>query len=154
MCLAWLLTIDIVKMENKYSLATFVNAMSSRCKNRPICTRFRCKILINPLRWELTHVRLSTHHVLIHILEVLNQHNSPKRNANPVVPVRVIQSHTQYRWTTRAVLYYQSSIHGRYRRVQTNFHYKSWAHESHNKQKLRIYYIYMLSRSSITIKTY
>ena len=154
MCLAWLLTIDIVKMENKYSLATFVNGRSSRCKNRPICTRFRCKILINPLRWELTHVRLSTRHMLIHILEVLNQHNSPKTIANPVVPVRVIQSHTQYQWTTRAILYYQSSIHVRYRRVPTNFHYKPWAHESHIKQRFRIYYIYMLSWSWIMTETY
>ena len=34
----------------------------------------------------------------------------------------------------------------------TNFHYKPWAHESHIKQKLKDYYIYMVSRSSITIK--
>ena len=36
----------------------------------------------------------------------------------------------------------------------TNFHYKPWAHEIHIKQKLKDYYIYMLSQSSITIKTY
>ena len=39
-----------------------------------------------------------------------------------------------------------------HRKVQTNLHYKPWAHESHIKQKLKDYYIYMLSRSSITIK--
>ena len=41
-----------------------------------------------------------------------------------------------------------------HRRGSTNFYYKLWAHESHIKQTLEIYYIYMLSRSSITIKTY
>ena len=41
-----------------------------------------------------------------------------------------------------------------HRRGSTNFHYKPWAHRSHIKQTLEIYYIYMLSRSSITIKTY
>ena len=59
------------------------------CENRPIYTRFSWKLLINPLRWELTRVHLSTRHVLIHILEALNQHNSPKTIANPVVSVRV-----------------------------------------------------------------
>ena len=39
-----------------------------------------------------------------------------------------------------------------HRKIQTNLHYKSWAHESHIKQELKIYCIYMLSRSSITIK--
>ena len=41
-----------------------------------------------------------------------------------------------------------------YRKVQTIHHYKPWAHGSHIKQKLKDYYIYMLSRSSITIKIY
>ena len=41
-----------------------------------------------------------------------------------------------------------------HRKVQTNLHYKPWAHESHIIQKHKDYYIYMLSRSSITIKTY
>ena len=41
-----------------------------------------------------------------------------------------------------------------HRKVQTNLHYKPWAHESHIIQKLKDYNIYMLSRSSITIKTY
>ena len=36
----------------------------------------------------------------------------------------------------------------------SNFLYKLWAHERHIKQKLKDYYIYMLSQSSITIKTY
>ena len=39
-----------------------------------------------------------------------------------------------------------------YRKVQTNLHYKPWAHGSHIIQKFKDYYIYMLSRSSITIK--
>ena len=41
-----------------------------------------------------------------------------------------------------------------HRKVQTNLHYKPWAHGSHIIKKLKDYYIYMLSRSSITIKTY
>ena len=66
----------------------------------------------------------------------------------------VIQSHIQCPWTTRAVLHYQSSIHVWYKRVQTIFYYKPWAHESHIKRKFKDYYIYMLSRSSTTISTY
>ena len=41
-----------------------------------------------------------------------------------------------------------------HRNVQTIHHYKPWAHGSHIIQKLKDYYIYMLSRSSITIKIY
>ena len=37
-------------------------------------------------------------------------------------------------------------------KVQINLHYKPWAHGSHIIKKLKYYYIYMLSRSSITIK--
>jgi len=36
----------------------------------------------------------------------------------------------------------------------SNFTYKLWAHESHIKQKHKVYCIYMLSRNSITINTY
>jgi len=42
-------------------------------------------------------------HVLIHILEALNQHNSPKMIANSVVPVRVCHMHKikhTYRYTS------------------------------------------------------
>ena len=84
------------------------------------------KLLINPLRRGLARVRLSTRHVLIHALEALNQHNSPKTRANPVVPVRVCHmpriKHT-YRYTNayiaddpqRAILfiyYYKFDIGG------------------------------------------
>ena len=41
-----------------------------------------------------------------------------------------------------------------HRKVQTNLHYKPWAHGSHIIQKLKDYYIYMLSRSSATIEIY
>ena len=34
----------------------------------------------------------------------------------------------------------------------SNFTYKPWAHESHIKQKRKVYCIYILSRSSATIK--
>ena len=44
------------------------------------------------------------------------------------------------------------TLQAQHRKVQTNLHYKPWAHESHIIQKLKNYYIYMLSRSSITIK--
>ena len=44
------------------------------------------------------------------------------------------------------------TLPGQHRKVQTIHHYKPWAHGSHIIQKLKDYYIYMLSRSSITIK--
>ena len=136
----------------------------TRCENRPICTRFKWKLLINPLRWELTRVCLSTRHVLIHTLEALNQHNSPKTTANPVVPVcarTYVQdsayAHTVYNQICRHRTIKSSFTHlilrVRYRRV-SSFTYKPWAHESHIKQKLKVYWIYMLSWSSTTISTY
>ena len=39
-----------------------------------------------------------------------------------------------------------------HKKIQTIHHYKPWTHGSHVIQKLKNYYICMLSRSSITIK--
>ena len=143
-----------------------LGSLQTLCENRPICTRFRWKLLSNPSRWELTRVRFSTRHVLIHIFEALNQHNSSKTIANPVVPVcapiyaqdstyaHTIHNQIHHHRTTKSSFILQKFNTSLIYEGSSYFHYKSWAHESHIKQKHKIYCIYMLSRSSITIKTY
>ena len=84
---------------------------------------------------------------------------------NPVVPVRVCHmpriKHT-YCYTCAYMFhkeqFYKNRVRNLILQVQyrwvSNFTYKPWAHESHIKQKHKVYCIYILSRSSITIKTY
>ena len=100
--------------------------------------------------------------MLIHILEAFNQHNSPRTRTNPVVPVRVCHmpriKHT-YRIQARTLpmihkeQFYTLDITSLIY-VGSNLLYKPWVHERHIKPKLKVYCIYILSRSSATIKTY
>ena len=74
-------------------------------------------------------------------------------NIHPGSSICTYRLQSDHRHRTTKSSFTHLILQVRYRWV-SSFTYKPWAHESHIKQKLKVYCIYMLSRSSTTIKTY